>query len=178
MPKWTVNNAVEKAQAALDSVTALMDDTADPTDALTRALQQAMAVAEGHLDDAIAIRDGAALAAALVAVRGADPEAEGYPKTPADFGMDVAMDINDALGPASGTDGSRLQGAHTSSGAAPDLTAFPDAVQTDDQQGTTWEVIVGSENVTDQRIASTGDDTDPVRAMSFGDMATRRRDHR
>ena len=144
--------AVQSAKAALVVAKALPSD--DPNrDTLIAALEDAIKAAEGYAKAAADSRgdDGDDLADAVEGMIGDDPEAEGYPKTPAQHGRAVAMDIAMALEPTDGTDGARKRGAHSST-MVPAVT-FKDAVRMNDHQGSTWAEIVGT--VVDKRIAVT-----------------------
>ena len=105
-------------------------------------------------------------------ITGDDPEAEGYPMTPAQHGRAVAMEIAMALVPMSDILGARMRGTHAAPDAdAPDAMMFPDAVRMNDHQGSTWTEIVGVEKVRDMRIGVTGGGTKRVSAASFDGMA-------
>ena len=160
--------AVTAAQTALNNAKAALAADADPEDSLTKALNSAIEVAEDNLKTAMGIADGKALKDAVELVTGDNPDAEGYPMTPAEHGEEVAMDIGGALGPMSTTDGSRMRGDHeTDDGDVPDAMANADAVRMDNHIGSTWEEIVGSANVKMMRIASAADDTNVVPAASI-----------
>ena len=157
-----VNEAVMTAQGALDSAEAALAMDADPADALTKALNAAIAAAKANLTSATEIADGDALKTAVEAVTGADPELEDYPTTPADHGEMVAMDIGGALGPTNPTDdGSPLRVMHATAAPAEDVD---NVVRMDNRIGRTWAEIVGMANIMQMRIANTVDDTDPVPA--------------
>ena len=81
-------------------------------------------------------------------INGDDPEAEGYPTTPAQHGRAVAMDIAMALAPTAVGNGARMRGEHSAMAPA---DTFKDAVLMNDHQGSTWAEIVGT--VVDKRIA-------------------------
>ena len=98
------NAAVTTAQAAVDdakTALAAVDPARDYSGSLTRALEAAIKVAEAELEKATDEAEGDALKAAVVAVEGGDPDAEGYPMTPAQHGRAVAMEIDAALSPTS-----------------------------------------------------------------------------
>ena len=143
----------------------------DPNrDTLIAALEDAIKAAEVHAKAAADSRGGEddALAVAVEVIKGDDPEAEGYPMTPAQHGRAVAEDIAMALGPMDGTDGARMRGAHGNTAPA---DTFKDAVMMNDHQGSTWTEIVGVENVRDLRIGVAGGGTKRVSAASFDGMA-------
>ena len=107
----TANAAVQSAKDALVVAKALPSD--DPNrDTLIAALEDAIKAAEGHAKAAADSRGGEddALAVAVKVIKGDDPEAEGYPMTPAQHGRAVAMDVAMALVPASEMDGARMRG--------------------------------------------------------------------
>ena len=168
--------AVQGAKDALVVAKALPSD--DPNrDTLIAALEDALKAAEGYAKaaaDSRGAEDGA-IAKAVEGVTGADPEAEGYPMTPAQHGRAVAMDIAMALVPTDGTNGARKRGDHVDVAAnaptAATAEAFPGAVMMNDHQGSTWAEIVGVENVRDMRIGVTGGGTKRVSAASFDGMA-------
>ena len=170
------NKAVDDADAAVRSAKdALAEAEGLPSDnpnrdTLIAALKDAIKAAEGHAEDAADFRgdDNAALAMAVKVIKGDDPEAEGYPMTPAQHGRAVAMDVAMALVPASETDGARMRGEH--SVTAPVADQFPDAVTENDHQGSTWAEIVGAANVVEKRIGRTGGGTEVVSAASFAGM--------
>ena len=165
--KADVDAAVVTAQGAVDAVAALAPDAdADTTDALTRALNAAIAVANTQLAAAQAVADNPSLAAAVAAVTGT----EDNPMTPEDHGRLVAEDITAALEPTSATDGSRARGDHGTT--APDATAFPDAVMMDDAVGMTWaEIVTDAGKVLVSLPVSTTGGTELVDAASFAGMA-------
>ena len=173
------NKAVDDADAAVQSAKdALAEAEALPSDnpnrdTLIAALEGAIEVAEGHAKAAADSRgdDDAALASAVKVIKGADPEAEGYPMTPAQHGTAVAMDVATALVPAMDSpDGSRARGMHGVMGPEADAAGFKDAVTENDHQGSTWAEIVGAANVVEKRIAATGAGTEVVSAASFAGM--------
>ena len=169
--KEAVDAAVVAAQGAVDEVDALAPDAdADTTDALTRALNAAIAVANTQLAAAQAVADDPLLAAAVAAVTGA----EDNPMTPEDRGRIVAEDITAALEPTAADDGSRARGTHaTASGDAPDATVFPDAVMKNDAVGMTWAEIVteAGKVLVSLPVTATGGGTELVDAASFAGMA-------
>ena len=165
--KADADAAVVTAQGAVDSAEAALAPDADTTDALTRALNAAIAVANAQLAAAQASANAPALTTAVQAVTGID---EDNPMTPEDHGRMVAEDITAALEPTSDTDGFRARGTHGN--AAPDATTFPDAVMMDDHQGATWAEIVGAPNIMSMRIAASGGSgTELVDATSLAGMA-------
>jgi hypothetical protein len=108
-----------------------------------------------------------ALEMAVELVTGDDPEAEGYPRTPAKIAEGVAKSIGSALLPEAPDDG---QGANVVPTATPTL---PDMHMPEDNHvGSTWLEIVGASNTMKMRIATADDDTDPVDAASFAGMET------
>ncbi len=160
--------AVVAAQDAVDAVAALAPDAdADTTDALTRALNAAIAVANTQLAAAQASANDPALTTAVQAVTGT----EDNPMTPEDYGRLVAEDITAALEPTSATDGSRARGDHGTT--APDATAFPDAVMMDNAVGMTWaEIVTDAGKVLESLpVTATGGGTELVDAASFAGMA-------
>ena len=170
------NQAVNDADAAVQSaknalVVAKALPSHDPNRAtLIAALEDAIKAAEGHAKAAADSRgdEDGDLADAVEVITGDDPEAEGYPMTPAQHGRAVAMDIAMALEPTDGDDGGRKRGAHNSTMVPADT--FKDAVRMNDHQGSTWTEIVGVENVRDMRISVTDGGTKRVSAASFDGM--------
>ena len=165
--------AVQGAKDALVVAKALPSD--DPNrDTLIAALEDALKAAEVHAKaaaDSPGDEDGP-LAMAVEEITGGDPEAEGYPMTPAQHGRAVAMDIAMALVPITGTMGGRKRGEHFAAmTTAPPADDFPDAVRMNDHQGSTWTEIVGVGKVRDMRIGVTGGGTKRVSAASFAGMA-------
>ena len=163
------NEAVTTAQAAVDDAKAALaavDPAGDYSGSLTRALEAAIKVAEAELEKAKdAGRKRNALKAAVEQVTGDEPEAKGYPKTPAQHGRAVAMDIDAALSPdIRKATGPGQRGTHGD--MAPAAEGFPDAVTMNDHQGSTWEEIVGAANVSDKRIGVNGGGTTVVKAAS------------
>ena len=166
----TANTAVQSAKDALVEAEALPADNPN-RDTLISALKAAIEDAEGHAKAAATSRGGDddALAKAVKDVKGDDPEAEGYPMTPAQHGRDVAMDVAMALVPADEADGARQRGVHGV--MEPEGTFVDDAVMMNDHQGHTWEEIVGADNVVEKRIGATTGGTEVVKAASFAGMA-------
>ena len=156
-------NAVTVAQTAVNNAKAALAADADPEDGLTKALKAAIEVAEDNLKSATAVADGDALKDAVETVTGDNPDAEGYPMTPAEHGEEVAMDIGGALMPESPTDGSRKRGVHGTDAPA---DTFEDAVKMDNHIGHTWAEIVGDANIKMMRIAITLTSTSVVPAGS------------
>ena len=156
--------ALGNAMAAMVHAAALDDDDASKV-SLVAALEAAIMVAESHLKAATDHRDGDTLKVAVEMVTGADPEAEGYPTTPADLGRVVAMAIGEALGGELDTDGI----ARGTTGAVPDPEVMNE-VAMNDHQGHTWAEIVGAANISKLRIATSGTDTDEVDAASIAGM--------
>ena len=155
--------AVQSAKDALVVAEALPSD--DPIrDTLIAALKDAIKAAEVHAKAASDSRgdDDGDLAMAVEGIIGDDPEAEGYPMTPAQHGRAVAMDIAMALGPTDADNGARKRGAHFDMAAEAPADTFKDAVRMNDHQGSTWAEIVGT--VVDKRIAVTGTGTKAVKA--------------
>ena len=105
-------------------------------------------------------------------------------KDAADKGMEVAMAVAMALGPAmpeGGNVGDQADGAGTrvntdrdDTKVGPDLANVKMAnraqLPSHDPMSMTWEQIVGADNVMDMRIASDENDTDEVKAASFDGM--------
>ena len=163
--------AVTTAQAAVDdakTALAAVDPAGDYSGSLTRALEAAIKVAEAELEKATDEAESAALKTAVELVTGDDPDDEDYPMTPAQHGRAVAMEIDAALSPESGTNGARKRGMHGNTAPA---ETVEDAVTMNDHQGSTWEEIVGAANVSDKRIGVTGGGTKVVKAASFAGMA-------
>ena len=145
--------AVQSAKDALVVAEALPSD--DPIrDTLIAALKEAIEAAEVHAKAAADSRgdDDDDLAKAVEGIIGDDPEAKGYPMTPAQHGRAVAEDIATALVPTTGTDGARMRGTHQATAPTADAVTFPDAVLMDDHQGSTWAEIAGT--VVDKRIGT------------------------
>ena len=171
------NQAVNDADAAVQSaknalVVAKALPSHDPNRAtLIAALEDAIKAAEGHAKAAADSRgdEDGDLADAVEVITGDDPEAEGYPMTPAQHGRAVAMDVVKALEPTDGANGARMRGMHRA--AAPNAEMFKDAVMMNDHQGSTWTEIVGVENVRDMRIGVAAGGTKRVSAASFDGMA-------
>ena len=161
--------AVQSAKDALVVAKALPSD--DPNrDTLIAALEDAIKAAEVHAKEAADSRgdEDGPIAKAVEDITGDDPEAEGYPMTPAQHGRAVAMKIAMALAPTSVTMGARMRGEHGTT--APVVANFPDAVMMNDHQGSTWAEIVGT--VVDKRIAE-GTGTKAVKAALIeGQMGT------
>ena len=142
--------AVQSAKDALVVAEALPSD--DPVrDTLIAALKDAIKAAEVHAKAAADSRgdDDGDLAGYVEGITGDDPEAKGYPMTPAQHGRAVAEDIAMALVPTTPDSGARMRGAHADEAPA---DTFKDAVRMDDHQGSTWAEIAGT--VVDKRIAN------------------------
>ena len=102
---------------------------------LVAALEAAIMVAESHLKAATGHRDGNPLEVAVEMVTGDDPEAKGYPMTPADHGKAVAMAIGEALGGEATTSGI-ARGIIAA--MAPDAATVSNVVRMNDHTGKTW----------------------------------------
>ena len=155
--------ALDNAMAAMVHAAALADDDASKA-SLVAALEAAIMMAESHLKTATDHRDGDPLTMAVEMVKGADPEAEGYPMTPADHGKAVAMAIGQALG-----------GESTDAGIGTIGTAVPaseimNEVAMNDRQGHTWAEIVGAAKISKLRIADGADSTEEVDVASIAGM--------
>ena len=158
--------ALDNAMAAMVHAAALADDDASKT-SLVAALEAAIMVAKSHLKAATGHSDGEPLKVAVEMVTGKDPEAKGYPTTPADHGKVVAMAIGEALG-------GELTTAGIARGAiadmAPEATVMNE-VAMNDHTGKTWAEIVGDNALKDMRIADgTSGNSRTVKAASFADM--------
>ena len=158
------NGAVTTAEAALQSAKDALEPDAVATDALTRALMAAITVAEDAVDSITMKRDSAELVAAVELVTGNDPDAEGYPGTPAEIAKGVAESIGSALGPVSDTDGA---GTGVTVTATPTLPAMH--VPENNAVGETWATIVGDTVI--KRINDGAGGTFEVDAASFEGMA-------
>ena len=162
------NNAVTTARNAKQSAESALSGATDAT--LIVALEEAIKVADENLKAATMSAEGDTLKAAVELVTGTtDPEAEGYPKTPAQHGEGVAMAIGGALMPTSTSDGAGMR-VPVLADAAPDAMGFPDAFNMDNHVGSTWAKIVGAGNIMKMRIATATDDTDEVDAASIADQ--------
>ena len=166
--------AVQSAKDALVVAKALPSD--DPNrDTLIAALEDAIKAAEVHAKAAADSRgdEDGLIATAVKGITGEDPDAEGYPTTPAQHGRAVAMDIAMALEPQDGEVGARKRGMHGTT-APTGVALTDDAVMMNDHQGSTWAEIVGT--VVDKRIAVTdngGTGTKAVKAALIeGQMGT------
>ena len=163
--------AVMDAQTALDNARAAMVHAADLADddaskaSLVAALKAAIMKGESHLKAATGHRDGDPLKMAVEMV-GGDPEAEGYPMTPPDYGKAVAMAIGEALGGELTTAGIARG---TIAAALPDDEGMNE-VAMNDHQGDTWAEIVGAANISKLRIAADADSTEEVDAASIAGM--------
>ena len=155
----TAQNSLDAAEAALANV----DDSTAAGEALKRAIDAAVETAKAQLAMAKEQAEGAALKMAVDLVTGGVPEAEDYPKTPAQHASDAAMEIGMALMPASDADGGRMHGAHGDTAPA---DTFGDAVSMSDHQGMTWAEIVGDANIREMRIAQTGGGTGTQAVMA------------
>ena len=173
--KTEANAAVEKAKDALDSAKASAGDLGldieaeMSTDALTRALKEAIGVAETQYMAAMQSRDSDALKNAVEIITGAEPEAEDYPMEPLDHGKAVAMDIGGALMATSTTDGAGTRVMHGAVAATESTDPSETHVKGDNHVGSTWADIVGAGNIMKMRIAISTDDTDLVNAASITD---------
>ena len=161
------DDALQDAMAAKTAAEALADDDPDRASAIAaaeEAIKQATAQKKMAMDlvDLAEDTDTAgiqSLKGAVVAVKGSNTLADGYPKMPAGHGEDVAANVMTALATAVGpvvTDAPK--GAIMHNGA--DIGAM------------TWAMIVGEANVMDVRRFDT-DAISEVKAMSvMGSMAS------
>ena len=169
-PVMDAQTALDNAMAAMVHAAALADDDASKS-SLVAALEAAIMVAESHLKAATEHRDSETLETAVKMVTGDNPEAKGYPMTPADHGKAVAMAIGEALGGELDTDGiARGDDIVTATDGVPAVTVS-NVVRMDDHTGKTWAEIVGDDALKDMRIAElmTGNSR-AVKAASFADM--------
>ena len=91
------DNAVTTARNAKQSAESALSGATDAT--LMAALEEAIKVADDNLKAATMSAEGEALKMAVELVTGDNPEAKGYPTTPAQHGKAVAMAIGGALMP-------------------------------------------------------------------------------
>ena len=170
---YAAAKAVMDAQTALDNATdamvhaAALDDDDASKASLVAALEAAIMMAESHLEAATENRDGEELEMAVESVKGADPEAEGYPTTPADLGKVVAMAIGEALGGET-TDPGIARGEIATT--VPDMATVMNAVRMNDHTGKTWAEIVGAAKISKMRIADTATTTKEVDVASIAGM--------
>ena len=172
--EMTANNAVDRIMTALDAAKSALANDVDAdgaqADALTRALEQAIMVAEEQLEAAKMAAEGDDLKTAVEAVTGNDPEAEGYPTTSTQIGAGVAMQVGMALMPVGPTDGGGMRVDHGAVAPTMDTDPGETAVKMNNHKGMTWAEIVGEANIMKMRIATSGTDTDLVDAASVSDM--------
>ena len=174
----TADEAATNAETALQDAKDALDEakkSAADNASLIAALDAAIIEAEKAVVMTTDARDGEALTTAVEKVSGNDPEAKGYPMTPAQHGKAAAMDVGGALMPNTDMDGGRSGRApHTTPAAADALLAdsVMNAVRMDDHTGKTWAEIVGDDALKDMRIADlmTGN-SKAVKAASIAGMA-------
>ena len=158
--------ALDNAKAAMVHAEALADDDASKA-SLIAALEAAIMMAESNLEAATENRDGEELEMAVEMVTGDDPEAKGYPMTPADHGKVVAMAIGEALG---GMSTAAVLPRGKIVATAPDEAMSSDAVRMNDHTGKTWAEIVGAAKISKMRITRATDTTEEVDVASIAGM--------
>ena len=172
------NDEVTKAENALDALMAAqsalnaVDVDAGNADALKRALKAAFEAAKLQLAAARLSAGSTELGAAVAAVEGSDPTAEGYPRDAAGVGRAVALDIAGSLIPSGLNDGGRNRGIHAGDAFHGPGEDADDAIRDDDRQGRTWAEIAGTVvDITQDPEADPGDLSSSVKASSADGIA-------
>ena len=156
----TAVEAATNAETALQDAEDALEDAAEhaaDNASLIAALDAAIIEAEKAVVTATDARDSEELMTAVEKVSGNDPEAKGYPMTPAQHGKAAAMDVGGALMP--NMDGGRITARAPHGDTAPAGDDAMNAVKMSDQLGHTWAQIVGADNLSPKPLG-----TVPLRA--------------
>ena len=156
--KAAADGAVTTAETALMNAQGAEDDAAQyDNDTLDSAITAAIMVAEDAVKDATAQAKDNRLKTAVEAVTGTD---EDDLMTAADHAKMVAMAVGEALGSTNNADGSGTRVSFISDISASGTLRPTDQAKYEQNDvptsSRTWEMIVGSSNVKDMRIAATG----------------------